>query len=425
MNINYQCKNGRLVLRFTPDEDDPTTKRILNTTFKTTSNIAMASKRFEIQLPSDWTIASVHPDVFALAMLAAIYPFCGSVIRLPRGVSKAFHRQVKHVTNKSILPIDEKVRPRKAPANATPALTYSGGIDSTAAAILLPTNTHLFYFDRIVPNGEVKSLLNQEAAYYACREMAKTGRIVHQIKTDMQYVRKPVGFNSYLADAVPALLLADYYGFDAIAHGQTLEIGYQIGETGYEDFMTTEVGDPWFKLLPHVDLAYTLPTIGLSEVSTTNIVLKSPYHPFAQACSRGGVKKPCMNCFKCFRKSLLEKVIVNSPITNPYLDQLFNIPDVRKVLNAPRPIYFSSILAYITAHYNGNHRKMLLLKEIVRGDQLQVSWMNKWYPESQRILKPKYHHYVKKEILKYVEPMNTRDIRTMKQSFDKAFFNRA
>src|SRR5699024_12014280 len=104
------------------------------------------------------------------------------------------------VTNKKVLPINEKLTPRKTPSNDVPALTYSGGIDSTAAAILLPKNTHLFYFDRRVPAG-VKTLLNQAAAYYACNSIAKTGRTVHKIKTDMPYLRKRVGFNSYLADA--------------------------------------------------------------------------------------------------------------------------------------------------------------------------------------------------------------------------------
>src|SRR5699024_7010990 len=175
-----------------------------------------------------------------------------------------------------------------------------------------------------------KTLLNQEAAYYACDSMARMGRTVHKIKTDMQYLRKPVGFNSYLTDAVPALLLADYYGFDTIAHGQTLEIGYQIGHLGYKDCKDTEVGHPWYRLLASIDMMYTLPTIGLSEVSTTRIVRKSPYHEFAQACSRGKIKKPCMNCYKCFRKSLLDKVIMNSPLDDRYLDKLFKIEDAKK-----------------------------------------------------------------------------------------------
>ncbi|MBU5465855.1 hypothetical protein KQI49_03305 [Virgibacillus sp. MSJ-26] len=423
MIINHKCENGRLIVKITPENDDPNTHTIFNSTFKTTATIGMDSNQFEIHLPSDWTIESVHPDVFALAMIAAIHPFIGSTIRLPRGVSPNFHNLVKRVANKRVLPVNAELSPRKAPSNAVPALTFSGGIDSTAAAILLPENTHLFYFDRLIPKPEVKTLLNQEAAYYACDRMAALGRPVHKIKTDMQYLRKPVGFNSYLADAVPPLLLADYYGFDSVGHGQTLEIGYQIGHLGYKDCKKTEVGDPWFKLLTAVDLTYTLPTIGLSEVITTRIVNNSSYHEFAQACSRGKIKQPCMNCFKCFRKSLLEKVMRNQSISDSFLDKLFNIRDAKIVLNAPPPIYFASILAYITAHYNGNHPKMLALKKNVRGDTLQVDWMNKWYSKSQEFLAPKYRNHIKQEILKHVEPMTPQDIKTMKQSFSKSYFN--
>mgnify|MGYP001160551751 CR=1 FL=1 len=422
MIVKHYCKNGKLILDFIPEKDDPNTHESYSTVYKRMDIIEMDSKRCEFLLPNDWTVNDVHPDLFALAILGAIYPFCGNKIQLSRGVSQDFHNQVKRVTKKQVLPIDKNLSPRKAPKNAVPALTFSGGIDSTAAAVLLPDNTHLFYFDRIVPKGR-KTMLNQEAAYYACDKMAQLGKTVHRIKTDMQYLRKPVGFNSYLSDAVPVLLLADYYGFDTVAHGQTIEIGYQIGHLGFKDCKETEVGDPWFKLLNAVDMTYTLPTIGLSEVSTTRIVLQSPYHEFSQACSRGKIKKPCMNCFKCFRKSLLEKVIKNKSIDDRYLDQLFNIKDAKRVINTP-PIYFASILAYITAHYNGKHPEMIDLKKKTRGNILNVDWMNKWYSKSQEFLAPKYRSYVKQQILKYVKPMTTHDIKTMKKSYDEQYFKK-
>lgn len=421
MIINYTCLNGLLELEFITEDDDPISYELFSTIYKTTSKVEMASNHCEIHLPSDWTIHSVHPDVFALASIAIIYPFCGAKIKLPRGVSKSFHNLVKRVTNIQVLPINESLLPRKALSNAVPALTYSGGMDSTAAAILLPEDTHLFYFDRIIPKDGVNTLLNQEAAYYACDSMAKRGRHVHKIKTDLQYIRKPVGFNNYLTDAVPALLLADYYGFDTICHGQTLEIGYQVGHIGFKDCKETEVGHPWYRLLDGVDLPYTLPTIGLSEVSTTRIVNNSPYIEFTQACSRGKVKKPCMNCYKCFRKSLLDHVTRNKPLKDSFLDKLFSIKDVKKVIHS-HPIYFSNILAYITAHYNGNHKEMLSLKKKTRGDILQVNWMNKWYSKSQEFLAPKYRNHVKNEILNNVERMSTQDIKAMKQSFSEAYF---
>src|SRR5699024_5223525 len=109
MIIGYKCQNGKLELKFTPEKDDSTTQNIFNTTRK----VEMGSNQCEIQLPRDWTIDSVHPDAFALAMLAIIYPFSGSQIRLPKGVSKSFHNQVKQITNKKVLPINKELSPRK------------------------------------------------------------------------------------------------------------------------------------------------------------------------------------------------------------------------------------------------------------------------------------------------------------------------
>lgn len=185
MIINYQCQNGRLVLEFTPEKEDPSTQHIFNSVFKTTRKVEMRSNRCEINLLNDWNVESVHPDAFALALIAIIYPFCGPRIRLPQGVSRPFHNQVVNVTNKKVLPINEGLSPRKAPSDAAPALSYSGGIDSNVAAALLPEDTHIFYIDRMAPKGKTFTLLNQEAAYYACDSIAALGRKVHKIKTDM------------------------------------------------------------------------------------------------------------------------------------------------------------------------------------------------------------------------------------------------
>lgn len=63
--------------------------------------------------------------------------------------------------------------------------------------------------------------------------------------------------------------------------------------------------------------------------------------------------------------------MLNSPLDDKYLDKFFNIKEVKKAIHTS-PIYFENTLAYITAHYNGNHKEMLSLKKQTRGDILQV-----------------------------------------------------
>src|SRR5699024_11199973 len=110
------------------------------------------------------------------------------------------------------------------------------------------------------------------------------------------------------------------------------------------------------------------------------------------------------------------------PLDNQFLDKLFNIEEVKNVIHTT-PVYFENVLAYITAHYNGSHKEMLALKKKTRGDILKVDWMNKYYYKSQEFLAAKYRNHVKKEIYKYVKPMSTHDIKSMKKSFNNAYSN--
>src|SRR5699024_5038114 len=131
-------------------------------------------------------------------------------------------------------------------------------------------------------------------------------------------------------------------------------------------------------LLKTIDMPFTLPTIGLSEISTTRIVNQSPFHEFAQPCSRGKVKKPCMNCYQCFRKSLLERVTMNRPLDNKFLDKLFNIEEVNNVINTSH-IYNVNVLAINKDNYNERHKKKKELKKKSSGEILKVDWRNKYY----------------------------------------------
>lgn len=415
MKIYYKCKNGLLTLSYFIDPSDKTNFTIFRNSYKTSGEVHLNNKQCNIHLPNNWNIDSVHPDMLALAAISIAYPFCGPVISVPIGVSVHFHRAFYRLTNKKIVPVNYNLKPRKAPLNAVPALSYSGGIDSTSALLLLPPSTHLFYIDRIPPLtlNHRRTMLKQEAAYFACDSLKKLGFNIHRIKTDLQYVRNPVGFNTILADAAPSLLLSDYYGFNSLANGHTIEEGYRVGYEGYTDWRKNPFIAIWSEILDSVDMPFTLPLIGLSEVSTTKMVMNSRYRNIAQACSRGGVGKPCMNCYKCFRKDLLEKTINNVPLTEHYLNNLFKINDANDIIKHSYP-HFGNVLSYITSKYNGNHLEMNKLKKKVRGDSINTSWMEKFHPEALNIIAPQYRQYIKKQIDKYVTTMEENEINTMK-----------
>lgn len=400
MKVGYIYSNGLLKFNFHAEEDSGKAK--------------MARKTCKFYLPGDWTLKSVHPDLLALATILIVYPFCGSKITLPFGVSQLFHNTFRQITKKIIYPINKDLKPRISPKLSKPALAYSGGVDSTAALTLLPQNTQLFFLDRIIPHDMPQnSRYNKQSAHFACHSLRKLGKSVHLIKSDFEYVRNPVGFPIDVACAIPGLLLADYLRLDSMAFGTVMESAYRVGHLEYKDYSETHHYNTWGKLFQIVDMPFNQVVAGISEVGTSKIVLNSPYKALAQSCIRGNLNNPCLNCNKCFRKQLLNSTLSGETLNDKFLSRLFLIPEAGKYISK-LPIKHENVLTYITAHYQGNFHIMKLLKKKTRGDLLDVSWMEKWYSPSLLLLPEKYRDYVKNRILESLEVMTPQDEKNVK-----------
>lgn len=366
-----------------------------------TQKVKMGNKKCTTYLPKDCNIQSLHPDVLGLVTLLIIYPYTKSQIIVPLGVSQTFHNEVKKVTGINLLPINAKLKPRKSPAHSIPALAYSGGIDSTACLTIMPSNTCSVFHDRSFNKG---AMHNQDAAHHACQSLKQSGRNIHMIKSDFDNVRSPKGFAVEMSTTIPALLLSDYIGFDSIALGTTLE--YFIDHFQYYEKRTYSI--KWDNLFRAVDIHLNQPTAGISEIGNYKIVLSSPFGQLAESCTSGSVGKPCMNCFKCFRKQLTKMMLQEHPVNNELLDRLFRIKGARAKLEK-FPIFFENVITYITANYDGNHPLMNLLKRKTRGNSTDVRWMEKWYSPSQEFIPLKYRTEIKRNIIKYLEVMTVED----------------
>jgi hypothetical protein len=374
------------------------------------SKVKMGQRECEFHLPPDFKIEDVHPDALALAMALIILPFSSS-ITLPFEVSRPFAETFTKHTKVNIGPIDDQLQPRKSRELSIPGATYSGGVDSTAAVAILPRTTALFFVDRI-PKGDSK--YNIEAAHNACEQMKKLGRSMYMVKTDLEYVRNPVGFPVEYACAVPAILLSDYVGIDSIAFGTIMEAAYRTGHPKFQDFQQREYYQKWSSIFKAIDLPFNYVVVGMSEVATAKLVLQTPFRDFAQSCIRGRVGAPCMNCWKCFRKILLQKTLKGEHLSDSELNQYFRIKDAQ-IMMQKTPIKLENVLTYITSKYNGDHSLMNDLKRKVRGDTVNASWMEKWFTPSEELIHPKYRDYVKNKIASYLEFMTEEEINQARQ----------
>ena len=67
---------------------------------------------------------------------------------------------------------------------------------------------------------------------------------------------------------------------------------------------------------------------GISEVGTSKINARHPFGSISQSCIRGEEEDP-KNCWKCFRKILLDKIIREEEIEDSLLDELFSIKEAK------------------------------------------------------------------------------------------------
>lgn len=326
---------------------------------------ALAREEAVVRVPGE---VAAHPDLVALAAILVFQPWIGA-LTLNFAVSAPFAESARRHLGIDVGPVDFGLAPRSRPDGGVPGLCYSGGADCTAALAVLPSTTRCYFLDRIPPPGKQGgSLYLKDAAYHACDQLVALGREVRRVESDLEYTRRPTGFPHDFSNAAPAVLFADADRLDSIAWGGILESTYRVGSLAFRDYALS----PWFvglgPMFARVGLPPFNPVAGVSEVGTAIIGMSSPYGDFSQSCMRGRVGAPCLNCWKCARKSILEAALTGNWPSSEEIDRLVSGPETSRFF-AKEPLKHEGVVAYAAARYpaDGPSEFMQLLKRrIVR-----------------------------------------------------------
>lgn len=367
--------------------------------------VSLGEKQVVITLPDGVDGNEIHADHLALATLLITHPFIGKSVVMPKPVSKRFNEAQKVISRYSIENVDEDLEPWDAPKNSRPGLAYSGGVDSTAALALLPPTTVPIFLDRPIHG---RSLYKKDAALRSCLEVSRLGYNMYIVNCDLEYVRKPVGFPVDVANAVPAILLAKHLRLDSIAFGTILESGYGIGHAHFREYSTGSHYRLWGGLFAAAGLPFNLPVIGISEVGTSIICAKSPIGGIAQSCMRGEWKNPCQNCWKCFRKTLLDQAISQGEFSEGELANLFSTKEA-KLFVGKIPIKHENVLTWSTHRLKDKYPLLEILKQRVEGGVKSLDWLERWYSPSLEMVLEKYRNIVQTRIFRYLEKMSISD----------------
>jgi len=406
-------KEGTLLhLSYTPEAGDRT-EYFTNAKKKVTLN----KRKCVFQVPQGVDLNKIHPDLLGLVCLLTIYPFIGNRLQLSFKVGKGFANAVRknlgiEIGNRFV---DGGIKDRSGKGvvgkGTVPALCFSNGVDSTACLTVMPKETVCVFLDRIFYR-EKNYMYNKDNVYNGINN---ANRLMPNkflmVRSDFEDLRRSNGFAIDIGVGTGAILLADKLNFDSVAYGYCLHDFSQIGNgtvsricTG--DFTNFEYGK-WNEIYKSVGLYINLTIMGLTEIGTWKKSLSSPLRDNTSACMRGRLHRPCLNCSKCFRKTLLKLFIKCNGNWNNINKNSGNKAMLKRMLGL-KFANMKTILDghgteltfyYITRNYNGNIR---LFRDIATyykrqlGNRMKVidKYIDSWMPNSTKYIHPKYRKYI-------------------------------
>ena len=402
MIIEYSYDNNILEFSFEPEDDDilEYNNEGCNTRF-----IKLNQKKCKFILPDN--LSSIHTDLLGLSVVLLIYPFVGSKITLPFPISNEFANHFKKL-GKEIGPIDNYLEKRKT-IDGNPSLAYSAGTDSSASLLLMPKKTNIIFLDRIIPLGSFTNY-NKDNIYRTLDTLIADDYKVLIIKTDLEYIRNPVGFPLDIACSVPNILLADYLNLDSIAYGYCNHHNEFLNNTvdyictGDNRYYTDVLAEPetsihyWNELFNICGLKLNMNIMGISEVYTEYIVYKSKYKDIIQSCMRESIGSFCNKCFKCFKRNLIRRILDNNKLNDDDIKEIFtNIeneikkPRYNKTLESIQEIVkLNTILLFASNFYEGENKIMNNIKTHFSDQTNDFEYILKWNDKSKILMDNKY-----------------------------------
>ncbi len=334
------------------------------------NNFSQEGNRVWMRHPNGWTywdmpgqfeLKNTHVDLLRLVAEILLYPW---------------HNQARQEF--------EKTRSK----GTIPALSFSAGTDSTAAAMIMPENTILGYHRRMVD-----SILDHRNAERLLSHFESKGRSIVDIPSNHELLRtyhfKQIGFSTDFACASHLILLSDHYDLGAIAFGMPLDNSYLWKGRKFRHFEQTDYFRYWSQRFADAGLDLLLPIVGVSEAGCLLICEKTGISEFMNSCLRGDGRTGCGKCWKCFHKNgpLGREIDINAREIQTFLDRS-PMPTATHALWALKQMN----LEHETPH----------LAELLDND---FSWWTKFYPPSAVLHPMEWKQHINQKVLQYVEIM--------------------
>ena len=393
MRVESNFTDGRLELSFQLDKDDR--EHLENSNSKMNEGL-------EIYIDLGSEVKELHQDQIALATILICNPFVGKKLHLPSPVSSSFYDSVSSVISRYKISrnIADDIVPMSSSTRENPSLAFSGGADSTAALSVMPGETIPVFLNRPETSG---SSYDSDAALEICRGIEESGYDIRIVDSNLEFVRDPVGFPTDLAHAVPVVLLANSLEIGSVSFGTIMESGYGIGHEKFHDYKTTAHRRFFGRMFNSIGIELSMPVIGVSEVGTAMICGKSPFGFYSQSCIRGTWMRPCMSCWKCFRKELLSVSLGLSDSQD--LVSMMETNEVQIRLSA-FPISHENVITYAIQRLDLEEHPYLKKLASKLDMTVRLDFLEAWHPGSIDLVPDRMRHSVRSKILQFLDVMS-------------------
>jgi len=313
-------------------------------------------------MPEEFVLKNIHESLLYLAMNVLLKPFN---IRYPI----------------------EEYAPR--PFGKHVALSYSAGIDSTAAAALLPDDTLLAYHRRSFPSMLNHSMSDRLFGIWNTR----FNRNVVQVPSNHELIRAsvglPVGFSSDFASGVHLILLSDTYDLGTIAFGTPIDNTWLRKGSKFRDFSVTSYWKRWKRHFAHAGIHLEFPINHISEAAAMKVCKNTGFLEFINSCLRGNGESGCGKCWKCFNK--------NGPLGRKIE---FQSNEIQTFLNRnPMPTALHALWALQTQKFE--HKVPHLSHHL----EQSLSWWEDYYPPGLDLVGAHLRENIEQNTKKFLQVM--------------------
>jgi len=288
------------------------------------------------------------------------------------------------------IPKVKTIRTKKRVPGKHRALAYSGGVDSTAAYLMMPESTILAYHQRTFPSN-LKHGNALQAISFIRDQM---NRPVHIFPSNHELIRTDygmeAGFSTSYAAGIHLILAADFFDLGALSFGTVVENTWLEKGVRFRDFANSWHWKYWPKRFLHAGLCLDLPINHLTEACTMRVCMESTIGEVVNSCIRqddGG----CGICWKCFHK--------NGPMgrsMNPKSREIqmkLKQPPLRSGMHALWALQKQN-LTHLAPQY----------AEILNQD---LTWWGSFYPPGLSIISDDLQPYISEKTGQFLEHMPT------------------